>query len=71
MGKKSTYYIDNDLTIKPIKNSNGDFISFELGGRVTSNQRLTKDIIKRDLYNFLQGNIKSSDDIRPKYESKH
>ena len=71
VGKKSTYYIDNDLTIKPIKNSNGDFISFELGGRVTSNQRLTKDIIKRDLYNFLQGNIKSSDDIRPKYESKH
>jgi len=69
--RHTAYSIDDNLLIKVIKNSNGDFISFELGGRVKSNQRLTRDVIKRDLYNFIQGEIKSYDDIKPTYESKN
>ncbi|MGA1861635.1 AAA family ATPase [Deferribacter thermophilus] len=53
------------------KNSDGDFISFTIGGSVTSKQRLAKEIIMRDLLNFIKGKIKTPDDIKPRYESKN
>ncbi len=52
------------------RNKDGDFISFTIGGSVNSAQRLTKSIIKRDFEKYLLGEIKSSDDIKPRYESK-
>ncbi len=64
------YLIDTNLPIKVIKNSNGELKSFEVGGRVTSKQRLTKEIIQRDIINFIGDKIKTYDDIKPTYESK-
>ena len=63
------YVIDDNLPIRVIKNSNGDFVSFELGGKVTSKQRLTEKIIKRDLEDFIDGKIKGPNDIKPTYKS--
>jgi len=66
------YSLNQKVTIKRInKNKDGDFVSFTLGGSVTSDQSLTKDIIERDLKKFMDKEIKSADDIKPKFESKN
>ncbi len=63
------FEVEKDLTIEVSKKSNGDFQSFRLGGRV-KHQSLTKEIIKRDLEVFIQGNIKTYQEIKPTYESR-
>jgi len=67
---KENYYIDSGLSIKILKTSSGDFKSFITGGKVKSGQSLTKEIIIRDIDNFLNGKIKSPDDVKPSRESK-
>ncbi|SFP84907.1 McrB family protein [Hydrogenimonas thermophila] len=66
------YFLNQKVTIKSInKNKHGDFVSFTLGGSVKSDQRLTKDIIERDLKKFIDKEIETADDIKPKFESKN
>jgi len=55
--------------IKVEKNSNWDFKTFKTYWNV-DNQSLTKDIIERDLQDFLNWKIQKPDDIKPSRESK-
>jgi 5-methylcytosine-specific restriction protein B len=71
LSEDEKYYLKNKVEIKEITtNANDEFISFVLGGSVKSNQRLTKNIILRDLPKILSSEIKSADDIKPAFESK-
>jgi 5-methylcytosine-specific restriction protein B len=66
---ENSYEIDRDIEIRVKRKNSGDFTSFVTKGRVRG-QSLTKDIIKRDIENFLDGNIVNYKDIKPKFESQ-
>ncbi|OCL95307.1 McrB family protein [Aliarcobacter thereius] len=66
LDNEKEFFIDKKVTIKGINNNN----AFLLGGSITSAQRLTPDIIKRDYIEFKNGNIKSYEDVKPTYESQ-
>lgn len=65
----SDFEIKKWTKIKVEKNSNWDFKTFKTFWNV-DNQSLTKDIIERDLQDFLNWKIKKPDDIKPSRESK-
>ena len=65
----NSYEIDRDIEIRVKRKNSGDFTSFVTKGRVRG-QSLTKDIIKRDIENFLDENIVNYKDIKPKFESQ-
>lgn len=65
LDNEKEFFIDKKVTIKGINDNN----AFLLGGSITSPQRLTPDIIKRDYIEFRNGNIKSYEDVKPTYES--
>lgn len=66
LDNEKEFFIDKKVTIKGINDNN----AFLLGGSITSPQRLTPDIIKRDYIEFRNGNIKSYEDVKPTYESQ-
>ncbi len=66
LDNEKEFFIDKKVTIKGINDNN----AFLLGGSITSPQRLTPDIIKRDYIEFKNGNIKSYEDVKPTYESQ-
>lgn len=67
LDKEEKFFIDTKITVESI-NERGAFV---LGGSIKSNtQRLTPDIIKRDYFEFKNGNIKSYEDVKPTYESQ-
>jgi|GEM_PF-772865 len=71
ISENECFVLKKNVEIKEISsNVNGDFTSFILGGSVKSDQRLTKNIILRDLPKMLSGEIISADDIKPAFESK-
>jgi 5-methylcytosine-specific restriction protein B len=60
-----------DVLIEEVnKLKNGEFKSFTLGGTVKSGQRLSKDIILRDIKKFFDNEITSYKDIRPSRDSE-
>ena len=67
--EQEDFEIDENITIKVKKKSNGELQSFVTKGRV-KNQNLTKDIIIRDLQDYFDGKITDYKDIKPTYESK-
>ncbi len=67
--EQEDFEIDENITIKVKKKSNGELQSFVTKGRV-KNQNLTRDIIIRDLQDYLDGEITDYKDIKPTYESK-
>ena len=67
--QNENYEIDDNLTITVKKKSNGEFQSFQTGGRVKE-QALTRDVIKRDFEQFLEGKIKSFQDVKPSFQSQ-
>ncbi|MGE0052329.1 MAG: McrB family protein [Arcobacter sp.] len=66
LDNEKEFFIDKKVTIKGINDNN----AFLLGGSITSPQRLTPDIIKRDYIEFKNGNIKSYEGVKPTYESQ-
>jgi 5-methylcytosine-specific restriction protein B len=66
LDNEKNFFIDKRVTVKGINNKN----AFLLGGSITSPQRLTPDIIKRDYIDFKNGSIKSYEDVKPTYESQ-
>jgi 5-methylcytosine-specific restriction enzyme B len=66
LDNEKEFFIDKKVTIKGINDNN----AFLLGGSITSPQRLTPDIIKRDYSDFKNGNIKSYEDVKPTFESQ-
>lgn len=67
--EQEDFEIDENITIKVKKKSNGELQSFVTKGRV-KNQNLTRDIIIRDLQDYIDGEITDYKDIKPTYESK-
>ncbi len=61
---------DKKAKLVEIKERDGEFRSFIVGGSVKSHQHLSLGVINRDLENFLIGKIKTADDIKPAKESK-
>jgi 5-methylcytosine-specific restriction protein B len=53
-----------------VKEKNGNFMSFIVGGTVKSNQNLSIRVILRDLLDFFEGKINNPDGIKPVRESK-
>lgn len=59
------YILENQVTIKGINNQG----SYLLGGSITSPQRLTINMLKRDYENYKNEKIKSYKDIEPSQDS--
>ncbi len=67
--EQESFEIDKNLHIQVNKKSDGELRSFVTRGRV-KDQSLTKEIILRDLDDYLSGKIARYQDIKPAYESR-
>ena len=68
---KKTVNLRKNVLIDDVNTlQNGDFKSFTLGGSVKSGQRLSKDIMIRDIKRFFDDEIQSYKDVKPSRDSE-
>jgi len=68
--KKGFELTEKGAKLIEVKEKNGNFMSFIVGGTVKSNQNLSIRVILRDLLDFFEGKINNPDDIKPMRKSK-